>query len=398
MTRREVLLLTAQAAFAQSRPSVPSSVNPSVEELIGSFESQGDHRTGTDVDRISGDWLFDQVRRAGLPPAREIFSLNRVDPLAGSLTIGGRRIEGLPLFDCAFTDAKGISGRLGPLNSNAPIGIAEAPPNNADTGPVAEVRRKSGHQAIVLVTRGAKPGLCPNNADDFLRPFGPPVLQVSSEDKDFLKEGADAILVAAAKRSEVQAFNVTAIIPGFDRSLPPLIVMTPRSGWWSCASERGGGIVCWLALMRNLRTSAPARDILFVASSGHEVGYLGIEAFVADRPGIVKKAHAWIHFGANVGAAQQPSNTVQASDDEMENLEAAAMAKAGLNVDRRVPRGRIPGGEAGVVHRGGGRYLSIIGGSALFHNRFDLGPAAIDPKAIATFAEVFTGVAQALST
>jgi hypothetical protein len=173
--------------------------------------------------------------------------------------------------------------------------------------------------------------------------------------------------------------------------------MTPRSGWWSCASERGGGIVCWLELMRNLRTSKPARDILFVASTGHEVGYLGIEAFVVNRPGIVKKAHAWIHFGANIGAAQEPGNTVQASDDEMENMEASAITMAGLTVNRRVPRGRVPGGEAGVVHREGGRYMSLIGANALFHNPLDRGPEAIDVKAIATFAAAFTGIAKALS-
>ena len=48
--------------------------------------------------------------------------------------------------------------------------------------------------------------------------------------------------------------------------------MTPRSGWYSCASERGGGIACWLELMRTLNGRAP-RDVLFVASSGHELGH-----------------------------------------------------------------------------------------------------------------------------
>ena len=73
------------------------------------------------------------------------------------------------------------------------------------------------------------------------------------------------------------------------------------------------------------------------------------------------------------------------------------MTEAGLTVDRRVPRGRVPNGEAGVVHRGGGRYMSIIGSSALFHNRLDRGPEAIDPKAIATFATVFTSIAKQLA-
>jgi hypothetical protein len=390
MTRRQLLALAAQTALAQTSPD-------RVGRLVREFESQGDHRTATSVDNASGDWLVDQVKSIGLTPVREPWPINRVDPQGSGVTVGTRYLEGLPLFDCTWTDAKGITGRLGPLGSDAPIGIAEAAPNNADAGPIGEARHASRHKAIVLVTKGQRPGLCPNNADEFLRPFGPPVLQVSSDYQQLLKDGAEVNLVAQTTRTDSVAFNVTTKIAGSNPALPPLIVMTPRSGWWTCASERGGGIVCWLELMRNLRDPKPARDILFVASSGHEVGYLGIEAYVAKRPGIVKQAHAWIHFGANVGAAQNPGNTVQASDDDMEKLEAGTMTEAGLSVDRRVPRGRVPGGEAGVVHKNGGRYMSIIGGSALFHNQLDRGPEAVDTKAIATFATVFTAIARQLS-
>jgi hypothetical protein len=113
---------------------------------------------------------------------------------------------------------------------------------------------------------------------------------------------------------------------------------------------------------------------------------------------LIKRSRAWIHFGANVGAAQEPGNTIQASDDEMEALEAENMTAAGLKIDRRVPRGTVPGGEAGVVHRGGGRYLSIIGRSALFHNPLDRGPQAVDPAMIARFAQAFTAIAKKLAS
>jgi hypothetical protein len=74
------------------------------------------------------------------------------------------------------------------------------------------------------------------------------------------------------------------------------------------------------------------------------------------------------------------------------------MTKASLRIDSRVPRGSVPGGEAGVVHRGGGRYMSIIGRNALFHNPADRGPAAVDPETIARFAVAFTGIAQTLAS
>ena len=42
------------------------------------------------------------------------------------------------------------------------------------------------------------------------------------------------------------------------RSLPPVCVMTPRSGWHANASERGGGLVCWLETMRAVTHPAAA--------------------------------------------------------------------------------------------------------------------------------------------
>jgi hypothetical protein len=398
MTRREWLAMVSTAPFARR---VAADRAERVAQIVAVFESQGIHRTGTDVDRASAEWLAAGVRDAGLTPALEPFPLSRVDPVDAAFTVRGRRIPGVPLFDAAFTGAAGIEGRFGPLGADAELALAESAPNAAAAGALGDARRTSRYKAIVCVTRGGRPGLCPSNADAFLKPFGPPVLQVSSEEGGFLEEsarqGAAVHLVARVERKPVEAVNVTARLAGAG-SLPPLVVMTPRSGWWTCASERGGGIACWLELMRELKTGPLTRDVLFVASSGHELGHLGINAFVDRRPGIVSRSAGWMHFGANIGAAQDPGNTVQASDDAFEKMLADAMTASGLAVTRRVPRGTVPGGEAEVVHRGSGRYVSVIGRNALFHNPADRGPAAIDPKVISSFADVFGRVARSLAS
>jgi hypothetical protein len=236
----------------------------------------------------------------------------------------------------------------------------------------------------------------------FLRPFGPPVLQVSSDDAAFLedcvRQDIRINVVAQAERTPVNALNVVATLAGAGRSLPPLVVMTPRSGWWTCASERGGGIACWLELMRELKSLRLTRDVVFVASSGHELGHLGINAFVGRRPGIVSTSAGWMHFGANIGVRQDPGNVIQASDDAFEKLQSDAMALSGLVITRRNPRGTVPGGEAEVVHHGGGRYVSVIGRNALFHNPADRGRDAIDPDVISRFTDVFVRVARALAS
>jgi hypothetical protein len=393
-----------------------------ISRVIAEYGEQGPHRTGTDVDRRSGDWLFDEVRRIGLAPARESFGLNRIDPGNCHLVIGDRRIEGLPLFDASFTNNSGIRGRLGGMGSDAEIGLVEAAPNTAAAGALGDARREQRHRALVMVTRGGRPGLCPSNADLFLRPYGPPVLQVSSTEAAFLSEQADRratiTLHAAARRQVATAFNVTARIAGAVPARPPLVIMTPRSGWYACASERGGGIACWLELMRVLTRPAPARDVVFVASSGHELGHLGIDTFAERRPGIVPDSVGWIHLGANIGAAipagttppaaeETPERrhatpvtargtTIQASDDESEALLARAMGESDLGIGRRNPRGTVPGGEAEVVHRGGGRYVSVIGTNAFFHNPADRGPEVVNVDEIARFVRALADVARAM--
>jgi hypothetical protein len=373
-----------------------------VSRIVNQYAQQGFHRTGTRVDRASADWLCEKVHEAGCTPSRETFSLSRVELITNVLIAADRRIEGTPLFDGAFTEPEGIRGRLGPLQSDADIAVADTVPNAAASGALGEARRANRYKALVCVTRGERPGLCPSNADFFAQPFGPPVLQISSEHAAWLSEqaqhGAAVQAVAHVKRTAATAFNVTTTIKGSDVTLAPMVISTPRSGWYSCASERGGGIVCWLEAMRALRAARLNRTVIFVAFSGHEVGLLGMHAFMDRRPAIIANATAWIHFGANIGAAMGPGNRLTASSDEIGNIAAGAMASAGLSVDLRAPRGTIPGGEAEVVHRNGGRYVAVTGRNALFHNPEDRGPQAVDPAVVAKFSRAFVSAAQSIAS
>ena len=408
-SRREWLAIAALSASAplglsrrvMAQDTAADSVERRIATLVREYEQQGFHRTGTAVDQQSADWLCEQVLQAGLVPTRESFSLDRVDLVSNTLIVGDRHIEGIPLFDSAFTDARGVRGRLGGLETNAAIGLAETPTNAAATGALGDARRSNRHEAIVALTRGRRPGLCPSNADSFQQPFGPPVLQVSSEESTWLRDqaqrGNEVQLIAQVTRTAATAINVTAAIPGAHPDRPPLVVMTPRSGWYWCASERGGGIACWLEVMRSLHATRPSRPVLFVASSGHELGHLGINAFIDRRPSVVAQAAGWIHLGANIGAATDPATTLQASDDEFEAALTRAMTSSGLNVDRRIPRGTIPNGEAEAVHRGDGRYVSVIGGNGLFHHLDDRGPHTVNPIAIEKFSTAFIALARTMA-
>jgi hypothetical protein len=410
LSRAEFLQLVGTAfpawsiapALSLQQPITVDARRTRISELIATFDAQGIHRTATPVDNASGDWLRRVATRAGGDARLMAFALDRVEVGSARLTVGDRTIEGLPFFDGGFTGDTGIVGRLGAVGSSADIALVtlDQAAIGTEGQSLAALRRQSSLRGIVAVTAGGSPGLCPSNARSFAQPFGIPVLQVSSEHQAFLNQVAagstPVTVVAAATRTPDQAFNVVATVAGRQADLAPLAVMTPRSGWWQCASERGGGIACWLETLRAVSAAGPARPVIFLASSGHELGHHGLDAFVRARPELVKGARAWIHLGANIGAAGGQMR-LQASDDAMEADTLRALEEAGASVGQRMPRGTVPSGEARNIHVDGGRYVSLLGGGPAFHTQQDRWPATVDVAAVARFAQAVSALAVTLA-
>jgi Peptidase family M28 len=391
--------------FARDRMPSSDALEQRTADIIAAFDGQGNHRTGTPSDNASAEWLAGQVRQLGVEPELEPFALNRVDPQACYLRVADRRIDGVPLFDAAFTNGEGVRGRLGPLGSDAEIGLAETVPVTLGDplkgqAALAEVRR-SRHKAVVLLTRGGgRPGLFLLNAGSFSKPLGPPTVQLSSVESELLKEQAqqraEATLVAHVNRTATQAFNVAVKIAGSNPALAPLVVMAPRSGWWQCASEQGSRLACWLETIRVLATGRLARDCFFVALSGHELGFLGMDAYLKRREDLVKRAHVWIFFGSDIGAPRQP-NLIHASDAELEQWTVRAMEKEGLTVNAKERHDSAARGEARAVQQGGGRFVTLVSASDLYHNVEDRWPEAVDVAILARYASAIANGALELA-
>src|SRR5712664_1503594 len=195
MKRRAFVVAAGQAAvfavaprasgsgllFRQQQSQVsPDALEQRLAGVMQAYDAQGNHRAGTEVDHASAEWLATEVRQIGAEPSLEPFTLDRVDPQSCYLHVDGRRVDGVPVFDAGFTNAEGVHGRLGPLGSDAEIGLAESEPYKlAEPGieyrsQVSEARR-SRHKAVIVLTRGARPGLFLMNASAFSKPFGPPM-------------------------------------------------------------------------------------------------------------------------------------------------------------------------------------------------------------------------------
>lgn len=365
--------------------------------IISEYSAQGIHRTGTRTDNESADWLADRISALGVQPRLETFPLERLDILDARFKVAGIDIEGVPAFDCTYTDASGITGSLGVLGSAADIGVVMASPMGGQGFQAIEAaRRERHHKAIVLVTDIRMPadGAALINADSFLAPYGPPVLQVANRHWPAIeraaRDGETALVIAHCRRVQAMATNVQATITGKNSRLAPLVVMTPRSGWWHCAAERGGGIAAFLEMIRTINSRGAARDVIFTANSGHELGHLGLDRYLESHKSLIAGASMWIHLGANFAAKYEPGVRLQFADDRAKSLVERELLGEDLKPAHETPIGSRPYGEARNIFDGGGRYISILGSNGLFHHPDDVWPEAVDMFASTRWLCAFT--------
>lgn len=350
---------------------------------LEAWDAQGWHRTGNPGDHLAADWLVSEARAMGAEASLLQYKLDRLEPVVGRLEVDGEVIEGLPLFDAPLK--ADIRGQLGPAGSAAAIGIARFEPEGSSAAPMRELRMQTSHAGLVIITSGLHPGLSPVNADHFGRPYGPPALQVSSAHADLLEaaalRGASALLAIKVKPIVATSFVVVVKIPSRGPARgAPIVILTPKSSWWQSTSERGGGIVCWLECLRVLIASSPSRDVLLVATSGHELGHLGLRHFLAANPTLAADA-LWLHLGANIGAPGGSMKVLSPSDELLE------LFSKGLGSSRSNTTGFEPRSEIREVHRAGGKYVSLVGTSDWFHHEDDRWPDTINLERVASIAE-----------
>ena len=158
-------------------------------------------------------------------------------------------------------------------------------PLDSATKNLTKSRQENGHAAIVAIADDeySTPGLAVLNAESYKEPYGPPVLQVASQEAEWLlalDKNERLTVYAELIDEESEALNVQTKVMGRITSLTSIAAMTLKSGWWTCTSERGGGITIWLNSIRHLSKNPPSRSVIFTANTGHELGHLGLDHFL----------------------------------------------------------------------------------------------------------------------
>lgn len=305
--------LPAGAALAKRGDDLAARVGTDLERYIGF----GSKQAGGAGDRACGAWLTSELEGLGFGVEQQPVSVPWFAPERCELSCGTAKAAVWPQPIVVPTGTDGVTGPLVRIDGAAPAGslagaiaLLDLPFARYSTAIARPVRAPveaafaAGAAAVVAITNGPTGKVIALNADGRKPMFaGPVALLAPSDAGPFLAaaiRGDKATLVLTGEGGRRPANN---FIGRIDRGKPSwLAVSTPRSGWYGCAGERGGGVAAWLWLARWASRTVTSHNLAFICNSGHEYENLGAaEALKATAP---KPAdtHFWLHLGANVAS------------------------------------------------------------------------------------------------
>lgn len=370
-----------------------------ISSILKDYHNQGIHRTGSESDNANSIWFAEKIENLGLKPIKHEFMVNKININQAKLEIKNKHINGIPVYDSVKQNSYQISGEFGSFTSNAEIGFDHIRTDRR----LKYERNKNRHEVLVFSKKNFLDGIRPINAERFKKPFHPPVLHVSNEYgpmlKNLSKKREKAKVILEINRSKQKASNISTKINGTNKNLPPIIIMTPKSGWWQCVSERGGGIASFLEIMRHLKSNPPKRDFIFLATTGHELGHLGLKDFLKKNKLLIDNAFFWIQLGANFGAARieerglkkDPLIKVEVSREKISKIVLNLFKEVENKYNLRIKYGVRPPTEAKRIHDEGNDYFTIHGVNYLFHHPQDIWPNAVNIYKIIDITEALIG-------
>jgi hypothetical protein len=280
----------------------------------------GDHRTATECDFKTSQWIADELSRVGFTTRFHPFTVRQFFLKSAQLKIAGRDLECFPLWPPRATPGPVIA-KLARLDSASPevkgrIALVRLPKHRGDTvGPrspatqIVDSAVKTGAIGVLAATEGPTGEIIAMNSFGNLPSWQVPVFLVAPRDLpklEAVQPGDDvSMLIDGDANDAAPARNVIATLPASDpassrREL--MIVSTPISGWFRCGAERGPGIAMLLGLARFVAGRTRECDWIFLGHSGHELGFAGMRAYLRDEPPPRERVKCWMLFGAAVAA------------------------------------------------------------------------------------------------
>jgi len=374
---------------------MPDPLDPQdLTSLIEEYSAFGIHRTGWEGDERTSDWTVAWLRAAGVEAEKSAFEFPLVVTKSAYVEVAGRRFEGTPLYDGGATGATPVFAPLARPDNNVAgrLVIVEEP---GSLRRLLEEPTGEARPAGVIAVSGDPDGnIILRNAERIDRPFDLPVLQLAARDATLVLEvartGVTAGLVVDKEALRATATNVVARLKGTSRD-GLVVLMTPKSGWFTCAAERGGGIAITMALARYLAQLPDRRnDLLILFTGGHELGHYGLRSYLRDHAEILDGAELWVHLGASIGAKHPTGSRLFSREDEWRSLAMSAFLRRGAAPVALADKDVRPGGEAREVFDR--RFVSLAGGHTYFHSPNDVPAIAADGERVARFGRAFQDI------
>jgi hypothetical protein len=388
---------------------------------IDQYGSSPNHYSGTPASWSELNVVAQQFGADGLQVGSLGYRFPRFEPTNVALSTDSHQVDPdalAPLLYSGTTGPEGIDAPLlaaanGTFDPAAAAGkiVVVTQSAGGKLDPTIEGAIAAGAEGLVYATVGV--GDLPRKEDvnsrngtgDF------PVLLVGQHSGATVladaEAGESADLTLQAKLGTATDFDVWGVLPGADTSRR-VFVGTPTSSFVPSASERGGGVAILLGLAKHyaeLPRSQRPETLIFLATTGHEVGFLGVPALISATGDWFTGADAYVHLGASLGAptgVENPDGTVtvtpvppaalgfhNSENPILESTSAAAFTAAGQPL-ANTPMHVSGGGEQVYAYQNGVPEIAVNGGSLWFHTAADV-PSVVDPGILTRIAAGYRG-------
>lgn len=375
------------------------------------YAEAGDKKSGGPGDRWTADWTAERLSLAGYQVERQAFEAPFFEPGVCSLDLDDSRLSIIAQLPVVATPPGGITAplRLADVAErlDGAIAVVRLPYRRWSTlldpaarEPIIAAAARGAVAVLAITTGPTGEALALNAAAEkpvVSVPLGIIAPRSAGPIIDAARAGREARLTVEGAFGHRKAENIIGVRPIEGGRW--IVVSTPRSGWTSCAGERGPGIAIWLALAAWLPIAYPDHSLLLLNNSGHEFENLGAKRVIEAFGPPPQHTAFWLHLGANVAArdwhelpdrllplpSADPYRFLMTSEDLVAAARTIFAGQPGL--EAAYPSQAGAAGELReIVAAGYPRHAGIFGAHRQHHAASD-GMATIVPDALLAAAD-----------
>lgn len=357
------------------------------EQTLRHYQSLGEHRSGTEADLATAQWLYTELQENALLTELQGWPLQLFELLKSEIQAEGETLDAFPFWYPNPTGRGGIKGPLVNVSDSVDaafensIALYRLPSGqfkfHFDIAALASELAANGAKAAIVVLDHPTKAISAQNANKphHQEPLPLPALIASESNAEKLLELASnrslvRVVIDGISRTGI-AHNVLGWLDGGMNRW--IVISTPISGWFEVSNERGPGIALWLQLARWAASEQIEANFLFAGLSGHELGKMGMDALVnSARLPAPSDVCLWLHLGSGI-AVQTPLLAAVSSTTELE--ESTRSALVGPTSMSYWPKQKMPkGSEQYLAMKLGYPVVGLFGADPAIHTRLDQAP------------------------